>query len=81
MLIRAAPSVRGGLDKLTKTRGPRSALGSFLKDFGPQLLEKYHPKAIVIFSAHWESDGQALGLSSSPQSWNLLSSDTLSFAQ
>lgn len=29
---------------------------AFLKDFGPALLEKYKPKGIVVFSAHWETE-------------------------
>lgn len=33
----------------------------FLKDFGKTLLEKYRPKAIVVFSAHWENGGEILG--------------------
>ncbi|KAG5634973.1 hypothetical protein H0H81_000173 [Sphagnurus paluster] len=35
--------------------GPSGPLASFLKDFGPALLKKYQPKAIVVFSAHWET--------------------------
>jgi hypothetical protein len=30
-------------------------LHTFLKDLGPALVEKYKPKGIVVFSAHWES--------------------------
>jgi aromatic ring-opening dioxygenase catalytic subunit (LigB family) len=29
-------------------------------DFGPALIEKYRPKAILVFSAHWETDGERL---------------------
>jgi len=35
--------------------GPKGPLATFLKDFGPALMEKYKPKAIVVFSAHWET--------------------------
>lgn len=41
--------------------GPRGPLAAFLKDFGPALLKKYNPKAIVVFSAHWETRGETLG--------------------
>lgn len=37
------------------------ALPQFLKDFGKSLVEKYNPKAIVVFSAHWDADGTQLG--------------------
>ncbi|KZV84075.1 Extradiol ring-cleavage dioxygenase, class III enzyme, subunit B [Exidia glandulosa HHB12029] len=40
---------------------PNGPLVQFLKDFGPALLSKYTPKAIVVFSAHWETSGEALG--------------------
>ncbi|CAE6430860.1 unnamed protein product [Rhizoctonia solani] len=35
-------------------------LPRFLKMFGPALLEKYNPKGIVVFSAHWEGDEEVL---------------------
>ena len=37
------------------------ALPRFLKDFGESLVKKYKPKAIVVFSAHWDTDGKRLG--------------------
>ncbi|TRM69578.1 Extradiol ring-cleavage dioxygenase, class III enzyme, subunit B [Schizophyllum amplum] len=40
--------------------GPRGPLAMFLRDFGPALLKKYNPKAIVVFSAHWETYGERL---------------------
>jgi len=40
--------------------GLSSPLATFLADFGPALLEKYKPKGIVVFSAHWETDGERL---------------------
>ncbi|KAI9064279.1 Extradiol ring-cleavage dioxygenase class III enzyme subunit B [Trametes sanguinea] len=43
-----------------KSNGPKGALASFLKDFGPTLLSKYKPKGIVVFSAHWETLGERL---------------------
>ncbi|KAA1109006.1 hypothetical protein PGT21_030653 [Puccinia graminis f. sp. tritici] len=44
-------------------RGLQSVGGSlhnFLKDFGPALMEKYRPKGIVVFSAHWESPSKEI---------------------
>lgn len=41
--------------------GPNGPNAQFLKDFGSALLEKYSPKAIVVFSAHWETAGERLG--------------------
>ena len=38
-------------------------LATFLKDFGPALLAKYRPRAIVVFSAHWDTAGERLGYS------------------
>lgn len=38
------------------------ALTQFLKDFGKFLVKKYKPKAIVVFSAHWDTDGIRLGM-------------------
>lgn len=40
--------------------GPAGPLAHFLKDFGPALLEKYKPKGIVVFSAHWETSHERL---------------------
>ncbi|KAL5533220.1 hypothetical protein ACEPAF_4996 [Sanghuangporus sanghuang] len=38
--------------------GPKGPLARFLKLFGPALLEKYKPKGILVFSAHWETLGE-----------------------
>ena len=38
------------------------ALPRFLKDFGETLAKKYNPKAIVVFSAHWDTDGTRVGM-------------------
>ncbi|CAE6426080.1 unnamed protein product [Rhizoctonia solani] len=35
-------------------------LPRFLRMFGPALLEKYNPRGIVVFSAHWEEDEEVL---------------------
>lgn len=32
-----------------------------MRDFGKTLVEKYNPKAIVVFSAHWETHGHIEG--------------------
>jgi aromatic ring-opening dioxygenase catalytic subunit (LigB family) len=42
-------------------KGKSSPLASFLTDFGPVLLEKYRPRGIVVFSAHWETEDEILG--------------------
>ena len=44
-----------------KYNGPNGPNARFLKDFGPALLKKYSPKAIVVFSAHWDTRGERLG--------------------
>lgn len=41
-------------------QGPKGSLATFLRDLGPTLLEKYKPKAVVVFSAHWESEDEIL---------------------
>ena len=41
--------------------GPRGPLAEFLRDFGPALLHKYKPQAVVVFSAHWETSGERQG--------------------
>lgn len=48
---------------MIESHGPKGPLATFLKDFGPILLDKYKPKAIVVFSAHWETIGERLGMS------------------
>ncbi len=53
-----------GMGEVYKAMGPTGPLGTFLKDFGPALLRKYNPKGIVVFSAHWETQGERLGMSS-----------------
>jgi aromatic ring-opening dioxygenase catalytic subunit (LigB family) len=46
--------------------GPRGPNAQFLRDFGKTLIEKYNPKAIVVFSAHWETHGHIEGKSQPP---------------
>lgn len=41
--------------------GLESPFADFLRDFGPALLAKYKPKGILVFSAHWETEGEQLG--------------------
>jgi len=43
-----------------KHAGPESPFANFLRDFGPALLAKYQPKGILVFSAHWETEGEQL---------------------
>ena len=46
---------------LVEHTGLESPLANFLRDFGPALLSKYQPKGILVFSAHWETEGEQLG--------------------
>src|SRR5271155_5097373 len=46
--------------------GPKGPNAQFLRDFGKTLVEKYNPKAIVVFSAHWETHGHIEGIPLSP---------------
>ena len=41
--------------------GPDGTLAQFLQDFGKALLSKYKPRAIAVFSAHWETHSETLG--------------------
>lgn len=41
-----------------KSGGPDGEHAAFLRAFGPFLMERYRPKALVVFSAHWETTGQ-----------------------
>ncbi|KAG8953374.1 hypothetical protein FRC00_006367 [Tulasnella sp. 408] len=50
----------GPFGDMLKYQGPESPLADFLKDFGKVILEKYKPKALVVFSAHWEESGDML---------------------
>jgi len=50
----------GGFGSVLDHAGPKGPLANFLRDFGPVLLEKYKPKAILVFSAHWETLKQRL---------------------
>jgi aromatic ring-opening dioxygenase catalytic subunit (LigB family) len=47
---------------LVEHTGLESPLANFLRDFGPALLSKYQPKGILVFSAHWETEGEQLGV-------------------
>ena len=53
----------GGIPKVfMDSMGPQGTLAKFLGDFGPHLINKYNPKGIIVFSAHWETSGESLGL-------------------
>ncbi|KAJ9091260.1 hypothetical protein QFC19_009170 [Naganishia cerealis] len=41
-------------DLMGDISGPDGLLPQFLADFGKTLLEKYKPKGIIVFSAHWD---------------------------
>ncbi|KXN90504.1 4,5-DOPA dioxygenase extradiol-like protein [Leucoagaricus sp. SymC.cos] len=47
-------------DPTMSHQGPGGSLATFLREFGPMLLEKYKPRGIVVFSAHWETLGERL---------------------
>lgn len=51
----------GTYGTMAKHQGPTGSLARFLRIFGPTLLEKYKPKGIVVFSAHWETARERLG--------------------
>lgn len=52
----------GRVASVIKHAGPNGPLAKFLKDFGPALLAKYKPRAIVVFSAHWDTFDEILGV-------------------
>jgi aromatic ring-opening dioxygenase catalytic subunit (LigB family) len=49
------------LRAMAELSGLESPFANFLRDFGPALLAKYQPKGILVFSAHWETEGEQLG--------------------
>ncbi|KIO33565.1 hypothetical protein M407DRAFT_240973 [Tulasnella calospora MUT 4182] len=57
---KSKPPRPGPFGEMIKYQGPESPLSDFLKDFGKVILDKYKPKAIVVFSAHWEESGDML---------------------
>lgn len=61
MLLSPDADKRQG-DPVMEHMGPKGPLATFLKDFGPALLKKYQPKGIVVFSAHWETAGERVGV-------------------
>lgn len=50
-----------GMRALIERVGLESPTANFLRDFGPALLAKYRPKGILVFSAHWETEGEQIG--------------------
>ncbi|EJD05734.1 Extradiol ring-cleavage dioxygenase, class III enzyme, subunit B [Fomitiporia mediterranea MF3/22] len=59
-LLQFPDHLLGGRGAMEEHAGPKGPLARFLKDFGPALLEKYKPKGILVFSAHWETEGERL---------------------
>ncbi|EKM55630.1 uncharacterized protein PHACADRAFT_256379 [Phanerochaete carnosa HHB-10118-sp] len=49
------PESETAISPILKHAGSKGPLANFLRDFGPALLAKYKPKAIVVFSAHWDT--------------------------
>lgn len=45
---------------LGEVQGPKGLLVQFLRELGPALLAKYKPRAVVVLSAHWETDDETL---------------------
>jgi aromatic ring-opening dioxygenase catalytic subunit (LigB family) len=45
------------ISNMMDTSGPNGPIANFLKALGPFLLQRYKPKAILVFSAHWETQG------------------------
>ncbi|KAJ9102201.1 hypothetical protein QFC20_005030 [Naganishia adeliensis] len=41
-------------DLMGDISGPDGLLPQFLRDFGKTLIDKYNPKGIIVFSAHWD---------------------------
>ena len=60
-MLAFAREERGFGGPMAAYHGPEGPLAKFLADFGPTLLKKYKPKGIVVFSAHWETEGERLG--------------------
>ena len=45
------------ISTIGRVQGPGGLLCQFLEDFGPVLMEKYKPRAVVVLSAHYETRG------------------------
>ncbi|KAL0947348.1 hypothetical protein HGRIS_013465 [Hohenbuehelia grisea] len=60
MLAMAVSNTGGPRQSAMTQMGSRGPLAEFLREFGPTLLEKYQPKGILVFSAHWETCGERL---------------------
>ncbi|KAJ7771759.1 Extradiol ring-cleavage dioxygenase, class III enzyme, subunit B [Mycena metata] len=60
LLVSEASATSRFPPEILKWCGSKSPLATFLKDFGPALLNKYKLKGIVVFTAHWETDGERL---------------------
>lgn len=56
-----SPDLNPVMRPLVQHSGLESPFANFLRDFGPALLAKYQPKGILVFSAHWETEGERLG--------------------
>lgn len=59
-ILAFSPSAARSMGDFAAYQGPSGPLAKFLRRFGPTLLEKYQPKAIVVFSAHWETGPERL---------------------
>ncbi len=60
-MLALSPSQASAMGGMAAYHGPTGPLAKFLAGFGPTLLEKYKPKGIVVFSAHWETMTERVG--------------------
>ncbi|KAI0029729.1 Extradiol ring-cleavage dioxygenase, class III enzyme, subunit B [Vararia minispora EC-137] len=59
-MLEMTPARAPHMAQVISYAGADGSLAQFLRDFGPALLEKYKPKAILVFSAHWDTPGERL---------------------
>ena len=53
--------ISGPMDNAWDRFGPDGTLSQFPQDSEKTLRSKYNPRAVAVFSAHWETHGQTLG--------------------
>jgi aromatic ring-opening dioxygenase catalytic subunit (LigB family) len=64
-ILAFSKSEAASMGEMASYQGSAGPLAQFLADFGSTLLQKYKPKAIVVFSAHWETTTERRGMFSS----------------
>lgn len=50
MLLHTPEQAKSRANPIGEVQGPTGALATFLQDLGPALIDKYQPRAIVVFS-------------------------------